>query len=133
MFDKLNVFQIAMAAAQHAGARQALVAQNVANADTPGYVAKDLMPFAAFVQKASNPRSAQQLQKATRPGHLNGANASDLSRAHLEDTTMISPNGNSVSVEDQMLQAVDLRRQHDRSMAIYKSSLTILRTSLGRK
>ena len=45
MFSKLTVFQTAHAMAVHAGARQALIAQNVANADTPGYRAKDLPSF----------------------------------------------------------------------------------------
>ncbi len=43
------------------------------------------------------------------------------------------PNGNSVSLETEMLNAVSAKRQHDRALAIYKSSLTVLRASLGRR
>jgi len=32
-----------------------------------------------------------------------------------------------------MLRAVDVKRQHDRALAIYKSSLTVLRTAIGRR
>jgi flagellar basal-body rod protein FlgB len=43
------------------------------------------------------------------------------------------PNGNSVALETEMLRAVDVKRQHDRALAIYKSSLTVLRTAIGRR
>ena len=40
--------------------------------------------------------------------------------------------GPTVSIEEEMLKAVEVTRQHDRALAIYKSSLSILRSSLGR-
>ena len=45
MFEKLELTRMAQALAAHAGARMAVIAQNVANADTPGYKAKDLPDF----------------------------------------------------------------------------------------
>ena len=45
MFERLNVFNIAYSMATHAGKRQALISENMANADTPGYHAKDIKPF----------------------------------------------------------------------------------------
>ncbi len=133
MFAKLNVFQIAMAAARHSGARQALVAQNIANADTPGYAARDLMPFQDVVANQMSRLSASKAQRATRAGHLQGAREGSLIQASVTETKSENPNGNAVSVEDQMFRAIETRRLHDRSLAIYKSNLTILRTSLGRR
>jgi len=49
-----------------------------------------------------------------------------------DDAGYREPNGNSVSVENELLRSVDIRRQHDHSIAIYRSTLSILRTSLGR-
>ena len=46
MFEGLEIFQLAGATARHAAARQAVVAQNIANADTPGYRARDVADFA---------------------------------------------------------------------------------------
>ena len=46
MFEKLEITRMAQALSAHAGARLGLVAQNVANADTPGYKARDLPDFA---------------------------------------------------------------------------------------
>ena len=47
MFENLQIFRMAHAMAAHAGARQTVVARNMANADTPGYTAQDIAPFEA--------------------------------------------------------------------------------------
>ena len=43
-----------------------------------------------------------------------------------------SPNGNSVSLEDEMVKGADIKRQHDLALTIYKTSLGLLRSSIGR-
>ena len=45
MFQKLEVFRMSAAMAEHAGQRQAIAAQNMANVDTPGYQARRLASF----------------------------------------------------------------------------------------
>ena len=129
MFEKLDIFRMAHAMAQHAGARQAVVAQNMANADTPDYKARDVRPFTEILESGD----AGFVQRATRPGHLNGTDRPfDLGIAERRDA-VADPNGNSVSLEAEMMTAVEVKRQHDRALAIYKSSLTVLRASLGRR
>lgn len=127
MFQNLTVFETAHAMAVHAGQRQAVIAQNVANADTPGFVARDLQEFQRVYA------SAESAQRATRPGHLNGGSGATLDGLVREDRSFAAPDGNSVSLETEMLRATDAKRQHDRSLAIYKSALNILRSSLGRQ
>ncbi len=128
MFEKLQIFRMAHAMAQHAGARQSVLARNMANADTPGYKARDIAPFAQTYQAGGGfaPRT-------TRPGHVGesaGGYAVEMRDAANGET---DPNGNSVSLEQEMLKAVDVKRQHDRSLAIYKSALTVLRSATGRR
>jgi flagellar basal-body rod protein FlgB len=125
MFKNLDVFKMAHAMAMHAGARQAVIAQNVANADTPGYRAQDMPDFAATYQT----RDQFSGLKATRDGHLMGAQQNAGQPAVARDVST-DPNQNGVSIEEQILKAVDVKRQHDRALAIYKSSLGILRTSI---
>ena len=43
-----------------------------------------------------------------------------------------SPNGNTVSLETEMLNGVEVAREHSQALAIYKHALGIIRTSLGR-
>lgn len=128
MFKNLEVFRMSHDMARHAGARQAVIAQNMANSDTPGYTARDIMDFSTQLKTETGEFS----QRATRAGHLNGANG-DLGYATIErPDTLGDPNGNAVSVETEMLHAVNTKRQHDRAVMIYKSALTMLRTAVRR-
>ena len=128
MFENLEIFQMAHGMAKHAGARQTVIAQNVANADTPDYVAKDIEPFRSFYETSGQPVH----QRATRVSHLNGVMDQQLYPMNERQTGPSDPNGNSVSIESEMLHAVDTKRQHDRATMIYKSALTILRTAVQR-
>lgn len=128
MFTDLNVFRTAHAMAVHAGQRQAIVAQNMANSDTPGYRARDITPFSQMLTAdASNTG-----MRASRTRHINGVSGSGPNWETTTPVAAADPNGNTVSVEQEMLKAVEVKRQHDRALAIYKFSLKILRSSLGR-
>ena len=128
MFERLNVFNIAYSMATHAGKRQALVSENIANADTPGYLAKDIKPFKEVFAAGE----AQGDMIASRSSHINGANGSGFDWAVTTDDSGVDPNGNSVSLEEQILNGIEAKRQHDRALAVYRSSMNVLRASLGR-
>lgn len=121
MFQSLEVFQMANDMAVHAGKRQALIAENVANADTPGYEARDVVSFYELVQPETG-----SLQRATRSAHLHGVVEGMRDAPIYEQELSATINGNSVSVEQEMLKAVETKRQHDRALSIYKSALTVL-------
>lgn len=125
MFDRLEIFRMAQSMAVHAAARQTAMAGNVANADTPGYRARDAVPFSEVyaTQRAD--------LRATRPGHLTLAEAGD--RVELTFAPgEAAPNGNTVSLETEMARAAEIRGQHERALAIYRSGLQMLRVSIGR-
>jgi flagellar basal-body rod protein FlgB len=130
MFQNLAVFETAQAMAVHAGKKQAVVAQNVANADTPGYVARDLPDFKELYAPLD---AGGHPARATRDGHLHGTRQGSVADLMLEDQSFASPDGNTVSLETEMLRGTDAKRQHDRALAIYRSALTVLRSSLGRQ
>lgn len=125
MFEKLEIFRMAHAMAVHAGARQSVVAQNMANADTPDYAARDIKPFQAVLDADQ----AGFGLRATRASHLHGRQQSLQFEAFETRDSIEDPNGNSVSLEEEMLKAVDVKRQHDKALAIYKSSMTVLRAA----
>ncbi|MEO9457563.1 MAG: FlgB family protein [Roseobacter sp.] len=126
MFENLDVFKISGAMAKHAGERQAVISQNMAHADTPRYQARDIPTF-----KSDYEMTNSMAQKATRTGHLGDVSNMKLAPSFTEEIAG-SPDGNTVSIEDQMLKANETMRQHDKALAIYKSALGILRSSLGR-
>ena len=128
MFTDLNVFQLAHSMATHAGRRQAVVSRNIANADTPGYQARDIEAFeTAFKNGQSN-----FAMTGTRERHFGGRSATQRLWSEYTPDAPSDPNGNSVAVEEEMFKAVEIKRQHDRALAIYRSSLNLLRIGLGR-
>lgn len=129
MFQNVSVLKIAQKMAVHAAARQNVVAQNMANADTPNYAARKLMSFQDHLKTE---RHAQSGALATRARHMNGS-AQNAFQVLNDGSQKPDPNGNSVSLEAEMTRAADIKRQHDRALAIYKSSLDLLRLNLGRR
>ena len=128
MFSNLDVFQTAFAMARHAGSRQAVVARNIANADTPGYRAQTISRFQDHVSTG-----AGTALRTTRAGHqASGIGGYAPPRAETANTEP-TPNGNSVSLEEQMVNAVEIEREHNRALTIYRHSLDILRMSIGRR
>ncbi|MGH1412417.1 MAG: FlgB family protein [Pelagimonas sp.] len=124
MFQNLDIFRTAMAMARHAGNQQALSSQNIANADTPGYRAREMPKFQDTL------RDSMIGQRATRSSHLHGN--SDWGVEGSINDIALDPNGNTVSLEEEMVKAVDAKRHHDKAMAIYRSNLSVLRSSLGK-
>lgn len=85
-------------------ARQSLVAQNIANVNTPGYKATDTLPFARVMQAAS-------LEMAgTNALHMRPSESETMAIAKRaldpQDTTH---SGNTVSPEDEMIKAAEIR------------------------
>ncbi len=108
----------------HAATRQSMISRNVANADTPGYRATDLPGFAETLDDGFDLR-------ATRPGHLGWGEATAAARPVDRDAEA-APNGNTVSLENEMMHAAGIRQQHDMAMSVYTTARDILRSSLGR-
>ena len=131
MFANLDVFKMSHAMAVHAGHEQAVTAQNVANADTPDYKARMVVPFSDTYRNSAD-EAGQLSQKLTRSSHLHGSAANELPEPVLDRSVESAPNGNTVSLENEMLKSLNAKRQHDRALAIYKSSMTILRAALSR-
>jgi flagellar basal-body rod protein FlgB len=70
MLDRLNdVLDFQGQALQLRSERQRLIASNIANADTPGYVARD-MDFAKTLRAATGTLPATVALAATTPGHI---------------------------------------------------------------
>ncbi|MBW6505393.1 MAG: FlgB family protein [Rhodobacteraceae bacterium] len=128
MFEKVAILQIAQAMASHAALRQSAISQNIANADTPGYAARDVAPFAETYAATSG-----GAMRANRPEHMAAQGNARATVSLRSENGSMSPNGNSVSLEDEMVKAVEVKRQHDLALAIYKTSLGVLRSGLGRR
>lgn len=128
-FD-IGILRMANQMASHASARQAVISENIANSDTPGYRARDITSFSdSYVETAKIGHSL----RPARAGHIT---FDETAGGHsiFEDSAFgaETPNGNSVSVEDQMVRAAEVRQEHDLALGIYTKSMDILRAGLGR-
>lgn len=121
MFDTPAIMRLSQAMARHATQRQVVLSQNVANADTPGYRARDVVAFGDYLTQAG----VMDDLRAGRVQRMSPAQVQDAA-----DST--SPNGNTVSLERQMMRAAEARQSHDLALAVYGSARGILRTALGR-
>ncbi|WP_411815938.1 FlgB family protein [Hyphococcus sp. DH-69] len=117
MFNDLKILHTASLLARHSVERHAQIADNIANADTPGFKAKDLEPFSdAFARSERAATSDTDQFKANK----------------INTPGVASPNGNTVSLEDQMTRSTAASRDHDTALTIYSKTLSMLRSSLGR-
>ena len=106
--------------------RQRVIAQNVANSDTPGYVARDLntpTDFAAALRQGSGAvglaqTNAGHIPMRQQPARFTGTDAPD------SETTL---DGNSVVVEEQMLKMAESRMAHDAAIGFYQKSMAMIR------
>jgi flagellar basal-body rod protein FlgB len=108
--------------------RQKVVAQNVANADTPGYAPRDLTPF-SFQAKVQQASGAMVQPSQTAAGHMAGAASrpGGLFKAVKETDSETTLDGNSVVLEDQMMKMTQARLEYDAAIGFYQKSLNLLR------
>lgn len=118
MFSDLKILQLAGSAARHAAERQSVIAENVANANTPGYKARDVESF-------------QDAFERNRFATDNGTAPTDFQTREIAAKGATSPNGNTVSLEDQVWRSADAARSHDIAITIYSKAISLLRASIG--
>ena len=112
-----NVLDLAARQASWLLTRENLVAQNVANANTPGYRTNDLSPFEAAIQTASLRLTT------TSPRHIS-ITESELQPAPDEVTTAKSDtflSGNNVSLESEMMKGGEINRAYSLNAAVVRA------------
>jgi flagellar basal-body rod protein FlgB len=114
--------------------RQRVLAENVANADTPNYRARDLDPlkFEAPAQVAGAGIMPVALAQ-TESGHIAGLGQSGSQFRTARDAHYeVRPGGNAVSLEDEMMKVAANQMDYQAVTALYTRSLNLLKTALGK-
>ena len=106
-------------------ARQGVLAENVANAATPGYRSHDLAPM--------EPEAGGLAVARTDAGHLTLASSSGTGRPEAGGSFERTPDGNAVVLEEQMMKAAQNQMDHQMAATLYAKSLGLLRTALGKR
>jgi flagellar basal-body rod protein FlgB len=109
--------------------RQQVISENVANADTPGFLPKDLTPFRFDVHMQS--QSASAGPTVTDPAHMQPKHAQAGGQSAFQPVTSRDSethlNGNAVVLEEQMMKLTDARMSYDAAISFYQKSLGLLR------
>jgi len=96
--------------------RQATIAENMANANTPGFRAKDIEPFTSVISKT------QLAMQATHTSHMGGiTEVARQSEVKKSDSWLVTHSGNSVSIEQELMKAGEVARDHSLNASIAKS------------
>jgi len=111
--------------------RQDVLSQNVANADTPRYVARDLKPldFDRMVGEASS--GTKMMTTNARHIAISSVHGGKFEDHETPDQES-DPNGNAVSLEVEMIKVSDTQAQFQAAANLYSKAMTMMKTAIGR-
>lgn len=108
---KLSYFALASKRLDWLAARQRVVSENIASADTPGARAKDVQSFEAFLDTA-------------RPSSGTGRASPKL--LNVNDSWVQAPDGNNISIEQQTILATRTAQDHGLASRLYAKGHAML-------
>ncbi len=111
--------------------RQGVLSENIANADTPGYVERDLNPYSFDSELKS---VATVTTATTSPTHIavSSGGGDDGGFGSQSTPFEITPSGNGVTLEDEMMKVASNDMDYQTVTTLYTKSMAILRTAIGR-
>jgi len=134
-FDDMPLLAMLKQRMSWLGARQNVLAQNVANADTPGFTARDLKPinFADVLKHSTSPASVQSGMMVTDPRHIGLAQSAtpaftDMRAPDGEAT----PSGNTVSLEQEMIKVAGTQAEYQAASNLYAKAIDMTKIAIGR-
>ncbi|WEJ59986.1 flagellar basal-body rod protein FlgB [Devosia sp. FJ2-5-3] len=113
-------------------ARQGLLAENVANADNPGFRGRDLKQY-NFSDRVDQVKPPSVATFVTQPRHFStslggNSNFADQKMVNFE----VTPGGNGITLEDEMMKVTTNLMDYQAATNIYQKSVRILRTAMGK-
>ncbi len=106
--------------------RQKVLAENVANADSPGFRPHDLK------QPSFDPTGSGVALARTNAGHMGPSGlvgGFDPTRAPRFETT---PNGNAVNLEDEMMKVAQNQSDYQLAASLYSKGLGLMKIAVGK-
>ncbi|MEO1028603.1 MAG: flagellar biosynthesis protein FlgB [Pseudomonadota bacterium] len=116
MISDMDVFKVLDAMARHAVETQRVSAVNVSRAAEPGYKAMEVESFDAFMARAKQAAGSDGLAQPFRTFEMN---------------TPSAPNGNSVSVEQELYKSAEATGQHTLAVTTYAKTLDLMRMAIS--
>ncbi len=128
----IGLFKALGAKMDYLGQRQRVIAQNVANADTPNYRPNDLKPvdFGSMLKSTAGAKGVKI--NATNPMHMGaGGEGIDAKEAAQKTVYEVAPAGNSVIMEEQMLNSGRTVMDYNLMTSLYQKNVGMIKIALG--
>ncbi|MFA5040537.1 MAG: flagellar basal body rod protein FlgB [Bdellovibrionales bacterium] len=122
-----GLFDLLVGKMSYLSQKQAVIAENVANVDTPGYKQLELKPFSfntALKQAASGMMTTDS--RHIIPASMAGTNAQTIKS---KDTDVL-PSGNSVDIEQQMAEVSKTSIDYQTMTGIYRKMTGLFKIAL---
>lgn len=120
-------FGLLRARLDHLSERQQLIAENIANASTPGYRPRDI-DSAGFERLLASAAGGRGLtMNRTSSMHMTPGGGSAQVRVVTRDDSETTIDGNAVVLEEQMARAAETRMQFETGIALYQKGLELVR------
>jgi flagellar basal-body rod protein FlgB len=112
--------------------RQRLLAENVANAETPRFKPRDLAP--PNVGRPVAAGSGPLVLAATTAAHIQpGSSGNGQFQAERKASYEVRPSGSAVNLEDEMLKVAANQMDYQAATALYGRSLGLIKAALGKR
>jgi flagellar basal-body rod protein FlgB len=128
--SQLPIFSMLRTRMQWHQERQRLLAENVANADTPKFKPRDLAPPDLDRLKPAAVALAQTSSTHIANSAAGGPVQFQLDRRGQFETR---PAGNGVSLEDEMIKVASNQMDFQAATALYARGLGLIKTALGKR
>lgn len=116
--------------------RQKVLAQNIANANTPGYIPKDLKKISFKAHLDQNNVSGGLRMQTTDARHMTAAGGTKTNyEVKVEDAkfSMTSPDGNAVNLEDELIKMAETQMEYSTAINLYRKHVSMLKTAIGKR
>jgi flagellar basal-body rod protein FlgB len=113
--------------------RQKVLAENVANADTPKFQPRDLKPLDFGKGPQAGAGSATLRLAATDPAHIAASPGASTFATDRNSKYDVRPAGNAVNLEDEMMKVASNQMDYQAALSLYSRSMGLIRTALSGK
>ncbi|WP_294258387.1 flagellar basal body protein [uncultured Sphingomonas sp.] len=135
MSEMPTIFSAIQMRMQNLSQRQQVIAQNLANSETPGYKSRDVSEpnFGDLLQGAGGISIAKPRVELT--GTMKNLGAVQPMGSGVvfdKDVTETKPDGNNVTLEDQLLKMGKVQADFSAMTNIYRKQMVLMKTALGK-
>lgn len=130
--QNIGLFQALNAKMNYLDQRQKVLSQNIANANTPDYKPKDLtkVDFGVVLKEVTKENVVRPA--TTSPLHMpNAGSIDDADSRKMKKTYDVTPTGNAVVMEEQMVNASKTNIDFNLMTSLYQKNVSMMRIALG--